>query len=54
MKLIKTTYQTTEAAHETLFIVKGIFKKRVYMVSDLGLYELAEHTVKEAKNDQKA
>lgn len=55
MQLVKTAYQSTTTANETLYIIKGVFKKRVYMVSGVDLYELVEHPVpKDVKNDQKS
>jgi hypothetical protein len=45
MKLIKTTTQSTELASETLYIIKGIFRKRVYMVAYPNLLELKRQDV---------
>lgn len=52
MKIIKTAYQSNEGAHETAYIIKGIFKKRVYRIDVTAVVELPFYAVKEVINEE--
>lgn len=50
MRIVKTAYQSTEAAHETAYIIKGIFKKRAYYLSELGMFEIPVFSLRKVPN----
>lgn len=52
MKIIKTAYQSPDSAHETAYIIKGVFKKRVYRIDVLGVVELPTYKEGKVNNEQ--
>lgn len=55
MKIVKTAYQSQNergvvTAHETAYIIKGLFRRKVYRVDTLAVVELP--TIKKVRNEK--